>query len=241
MGDNSMRCLLAVRPWQRDDAPELSMGRLPVAHRFHQVVEELTLNRVVFRHGSFALWPGLEGAQQGLLTFLMQREARLDLEFLLDGVVVERFRFPLGVKGSLKTAISRQYGQVGLRVWVGLERQQVDLSHFKVREGEQQVARVVETVWPVMLDTAQRLQSHLSQLHYLWMEERHALTWGLALTAMAGVVTAASGNPWVGAWVVGGNALVAPLNFAFSQGLVRGALREVEALLQAGPAATVLA
>lgn len=223
-------CLMALRPLQLSHRTPLKI-LLPQPSRFHKLKDGISLNRYSFLYGSFALFGDLGQTCQGYLAVVAQRTLSLEVDFMLDGVMVDRYIYPLESSTSFSHRLSGLYIRAGIRVWVAVQPDELDLSQFKVRDGEEQARRLLHDLSPVIADTLAKVEQNLGSFNFLWVDESYAKVL-FGFTAATGGVALLTGVPQAAAWVVLGLGSM-PLNFTMSRKLIGYALEELRESLNA--------
>jgi hypothetical protein len=113
-------------------------------------------------------------------------------------------------------------------MWLAVRAQEVDLSHFHVRDK----SGLISEVMPHLLDQVESMgsfvQENLAQLRYVWLEERHLGIAGVAALAVAAGLTVATGTLLPGAWLIGGNLALSPVNFKIYQSMLSKVLQALD-------------
>jgi hypothetical protein len=224
---NGFRYILTLQPVQAPARPDLRLAALPKPHRFHKEINPIFLNQIVFRFGTFAIWPALDSSKCGLLALVVQRKCSFRVDFMLEGVMVDSLEVELPMAG-IKAKAMGMYGAVGIRMWLAVRAQEVDLSHFHVRDK----SGLISEVMPHLLDQVESMgsfvQENLAQLRYVWLEERHLGIAGVAALAVAAGLTVATGTLLPGAWLIGGNLALSPVNFKIYQSMLSKVLQALD-------------
>lgn len=182
------RCVLAARALELEGRPNLSCRPLPPPGRFHKRVGEVSLTYPTFLGGHFAVWD-TPASTQAVCLITLQERAEVEIEFLLDGVKVDGLRWPLPPSKGAITKLVRFSMRPGLRLLVEVTPDDLDLSHFRMRNKSQKARQFLDLCLPKIQEVCEVLQSNLGDLFYLALSEKQAL--GLGLTFGGGLSLAA--------------------------------------------------
>lgn len=216
------RCVLATRAFELEGRPDLACLPLPPAGKLCKRLGAVTYTYPSFLYGHYAVWDAPERFQ-AIVCLALQERSEVRVEFLLDGVRVDEVVIREGLHPAGLGRLVEHYVRAGLRLLVAVRPDEVDLSHFKVRDGENLARELLQRSLPVIKDTFATLSDNFRHLHYLPMSQSYAVPAGLVFLAGTGLAAAIS-LP-AAAWVVGANAALGPANFAIIRGMIATALK----------------
>lgn len=153
----------------------------------------------VLKNGTFLRWPD-EGHPIGAaLTVQAYRQCGHRIDFVWDGAVVASQELPLEVASPSYVLINPRIFQikwehhVGLRLIVGVQGEELDLSQFEVREKAQLTEQLLQEVRLPLVELLEELLKKVDQLYYFPLTPRGSKAYGLGMGA-AGLGLGLSGG-----------------------------------------------
>lgn len=173
-------------------------------------------------------------------TFLLRRQAESEvggcvalwswdgcssaMVFVCDGAVVSTHTLPWNPPRRKFLGIPGARNHFGVRFLFPVSSEELDLSHFEVRNREQLVSELLEYGVPVALSGIERVLAELPSFYYLPLKPRWVKA-GAAWGAAQVVGTVAVAGPGILPVIAGGVAVLAGMNIAHYRTDIRTGLK----------------